>query len=45
MDALDSDYVRTAVAQGPAARDVVRRHVLRNSLIPTITVIARRSAT
>ena len=27
-------------AQGPAARVVIRRHVLRNSLLPTITVIA-----
>ena len=37
---LDSDYTRTAVLKGLPRRAVVRRHVLRNSLLPTITVIA-----
>jgi len=37
---LDSDYTRTAVLKGLSRRTVIRRHVLRNSLLPTITVIA-----
>jgi peptide/nickel transport system permease protein len=37
---LDSDYTRTAVLKGLPQKTVVRRHVLRNSLLPTITVIA-----
>ena len=37
---LDSDYTRTAVLKGLPRTTVVRRHVLRNSLLPTITVIA-----
>lgn len=37
---LDSDYVRTAVLKGLPWRIVLWRHVLRNALLPTITVIA-----
>jgi peptide/nickel transport system permease protein len=40
LEALDSDYVRTAVLKGLPRRVVIWRHVLRNSLLPTITVIA-----
>ena len=40
IEALDSDYVRTAVLKGLPRSTVIRRHVLRNSLLPTITVIA-----
>jgi peptide/nickel transport system permease protein len=42
-EALDSDYVRTAVLKGLSRRSVVWRHVLRNSLLPTITVIATQT--
>lgn len=38
--ALDADYTRTAYLKGLARSVVVRRHVLRNALLPTITVIA-----
>jgi len=38
--ALDSDYTRTAILKGLPRRTVIRRHVLRNALLPTITVIA-----
>jgi peptide/nickel transport system permease protein len=38
--ALDADYTRTAVLKGLPRRTVVWRHVLRNALLPTITVIA-----
>ena len=40
LDALKSDYVRTARAKGLAQHLVIRRHVLRNVLIPLITVMA-----
>ena len=43
IEALDSDYVRTAVLKGLPRSTVIRRHVLRNSLLPTITVIATQS--
>jgi peptide/nickel transport system permease protein len=38
--ALDADYTRTAFLNGMSRREVIRRHVLRNALLPTITVIA-----
>ena len=38
--ALQSNYVRPAVLKGLPRRHVVWRHVLRNSLLPTITVVS-----
>ena len=38
LDVLPLDFVRTARAKGLSERRVVRRHVLRNALIPTITL-------
>jgi peptide/nickel transport system permease protein len=38
LDAMDEDYVRTARAKGLDERRVMTRHVLRNSLIPIITL-------
>ena len=40
IEALDSDYTRTAYLKGLDTRTVILRHVLRNSLLPTIAVIA-----
>jgi peptide/nickel transport system permease protein len=40
LDNLSLDYVRTARAKGLSDRMVVLRHVLRNSLIPVVTLIA-----
>lgn len=40
IEALRTDYVRTARAKGVPRRQVVRRHALRNSLIPFVTVVA-----
>lgn len=40
LDNLGQDYVRTARAKGLGERKVVLKHVLRNSLIPVVTVIA-----
>jgi peptide/nickel transport system permease protein len=39
LEVLRQDYVRTAWAKGLRERAVVTRHVLRNALIPVITVI------
>jgi len=38
LDELGADYVRTARAKGLSERQVMTRHVLRNSLIPVITL-------
>jgi peptide/nickel transport system permease protein len=43
IEALNSDYTRTAVLKGLPRSTVIRRHVLRNSLLPTITVIATQT--
>jgi len=40
LDNLNQDYVRTARAKGLSEKVVVFVHVLRNSLIPVVTVIA-----
>ncbi len=40
IEELKRDYVRTAALKGIAWRTVIWRHVLRNALLPTITVIA-----
>jgi peptide/nickel transport system permease protein len=40
IEALDSDYTRTATLKGLPRGVVIRRHVLRNALLPTISVIA-----
>ena len=39
LEVLRQDYVRTARAKGLAAMTVVRRHALKNALIPVITVL------
>ena len=38
LEILHDDYVRTARAKGLREQLVVRRHVLRNALLPVITV-------
>jgi ABC-type dipeptide/oligopeptide/nickel transport system permease component len=40
LDNFTMDYVRTAKAKGVRGRDIVNRHVLRNSLLPIITIFA-----
>jgi len=39
LDAMGEDYVRTARAKGLSERRVMTRHVLRNSLIPIVTLL------
>jgi peptide/nickel transport system permease protein len=43
IEALDADYTRTAYLKGLPTATVIRRHVLRNSLLPTIAVIATQT--
>jgi peptide/nickel transport system permease protein len=43
IEALEADYTRTAVLKGLPRRTVIGRHVLRNSLLPTIAVVATQT--
>jgi peptide/nickel transport system permease protein len=43
VEALNSDYARTATLKGLPRGVMIRRHILRNSLLPTITVIASQT--
>jgi peptide/nickel transport system permease protein len=38
LDTMSEDYVRTARAKGLSERQILLRHVLRNSLIPIVTL-------
>ena len=38
LETMNEDYVRTARAKGLIERQVLRRHILRNSLIPIVTL-------
>jgi peptide/nickel transport system permease protein len=40
ITALRSDYARTATMKGLSSSEVMRRHILRNAMAPTITVIS-----
>jgi peptide/nickel transport system permease protein len=40
IEVLQSDYTRTATMKGLTTGQVMRRHVLRNALVPTVAVIA-----
>ena len=39
ISALDADYSRTAFMKGLSTREVFRKHILRNSLLPTVAVV------
>ncbi len=45
LENLPQDYVRTARAKGLAELNVINRHVVRNSLIPVVTLIALSAPT
>jgi peptide/nickel transport system permease protein len=45
LENLPQDYVRTARAKGVAEAGVIGRHVVRNSLIPVITLMALSAPT
>lgn len=40
LDTLDQDYVLTAKAKGLSQFQIITRHVLRNSLMPAVTIFA-----
>jgi len=39
LEVLELDYIRTARAKGCIETDVIRKHALKNALIPTTTII------
>jgi ABC-type dipeptide/oligopeptide/nickel transport system permease component len=39
VNVIRSDFVRTARAKGLVERRIVTRHVMKNTLIPVVTVI------
>jgi peptide/nickel transport system permease protein len=39
LETIDEDYVRTARAKGAGPFSVLRRHVLRNALLPVVTML------
>ena len=39
METLSQDYVRTARAKGASERTVIQRHVLRNAMLPVVTMV------
>jgi peptide/nickel transport system permease protein len=45
LEALEEDYVRTARAKGLSEGRVIRHHVLRNALIPVVTVLGLQLGT
>src|SRR3970282_707765 len=44
LDVIGEDFVRTARAKGLAERVVIIRHVVRNALIPVITLFGNQFA-
>jgi peptide/nickel transport system permease protein len=43
IEALDAEYTRTAILKGLSYPKVIWRHVLRNALLPTVSVIATQT--
>jgi peptide/nickel transport system permease protein len=39
LEVMNEDYVRTARAKGLAPRGVINRHILRNALLPVVTLM------
>lgn len=39
LDVLPADYIRTARVKGLTEREILRRHALRNALLPTISLV------
>jgi len=44
LDAISADYVRTANAKGLAEYRVVTRHILRNAILPVLTMLGMDTA-
>ncbi|WP_102224583.1 ABC transporter permease [Acidimangrovimonas sediminis] len=45
LEVLERDFVRTARAKGLGRRRILRRHVVRNAMVPVITVIGLQMGT
>ena len=45
LEILEMDYLRTARAKGMGRRIVIRKHALRNALLPIVTVIGMQIPT
>src|SRR3954466_13847154 len=39
METMNEDYVRTARAKGAPERTVMRKHILRNAMLPLVTIL------
>ena len=44
LDIKSADYVRTARAKGLREREIIRRHIFRNALIPAVTIWSLNAA-
>ena len=44
MGEMQKDYVRTAISRGNDRGEVLRRHVLKNALVPVVTFLAQAMA-
>jgi oligopeptide transport system permease protein len=44
LEIVDKDWVRTARSKGLSPQDVVLKHILRNSLVPVVTVLGPLTA-
>jgi peptide/nickel transport system permease protein len=44
MEVAHEDYVRTAMAKGASGRRVVFRHILRNGMLPVVTLLGTNIA-
>jgi oligopeptide transport system permease protein len=44
LDVLNNDYIQTAKAKGLSKWSIIRKHILRNSITPIITMIAPQIA-
>jgi peptide/nickel transport system permease protein len=40
LEELNQEYIKTALAKGLSQFDIIKRHVLRNAMIPVVTLIA-----
>ncbi len=45
LDVLSSDYIKTAKAKGLSQAKIVRRHAVRNAIMPVVTVLGPIAAT
>lgn len=44
LDVISSDYIKTARAKGLSRGAIIRRHMLRNSILPVITILGPMTA-